>query len=171
MEQQRRNRRKPRAITDHALVALHKYYLRAEYMRGLAGAARDQLVAKYGGEALQANGPRTFERFHLEMYIDYWYAGIYAVMEGYEKLALTIPEVEALRENPLFTKLRDYRGGVYHFREKYFDDAIRELPADPASAKWLTDLDMALGRFLLDELRKRREARERAKPPTHDEFR
>jgi hypothetical protein len=171
MAQQRRNRRNPRAINDHALVALHKYYLRAEYMRGLASAARDQLVAKYGFEALQANGPRRLERFHLEMYIDYWYAGIFAVMEGYEKLALTIPEVEALCENPLYTRLRDYRAGVYHFREKYFDDAIRDLLADPTSGKWLTDLDMALGRFLLDELRKRREARERANPPTDDEFR
>ena len=82
MAQQRRNRRKPRAINDHALVALHKYYLRAEYMRGLASATRDQIVAEYGAEALQTNGPRTAERFHLEMYIDYWYAGIFAVMEG-----------------------------------------------------------------------------------------
>src|SRR5262249_54650776 len=146
MAQQRRNRRKPRAINDHALVALHKYYLRAEYMRGLASATRDQIVAEYGAEALQTNGPRTAEQFHLEMYIDYWYAGIFAVMEGYEKLALIIPEVEALRANPLYAKLRDYRAGVYHFREKYFDDAIRELLAEPTSAKWLTDLHMVLGR-------------------------
>lgn len=76
-------------------------------------------------------GARTLERFHLEMYVDYWYAEIFAVMEGYEKLSLTIPEVAALCENPLYTKLRDYRAGVYPFLEKYFDDAIRELLADP----------------------------------------
>jgi hypothetical protein len=54
---------------------------------------------------------------------------------------------------------------VYHFHPKYFDDAIRDLLADPASGKWLTDLDMALGRFFLDELPKRREARARGDNP------
>jgi hypothetical protein len=135
-------------------------------MRGLASTARAELVAKYGVEALQATGPRTMERFHLEMYVDYWYAGIFAVMEGYEKLGLTIPEVETLSADPLYKKLRDYRAGVYHFRPKYFDDAIRYLLADPASGKWLTDLDMALGYFFLEELPKRRQAREARNNPT-----
>jgi hypothetical protein len=168
MAQQRRNRRRVRTVSDHALVTLHKYYLRAEYMRGLASAARKQLVDQYGIEALRSNSPRTTERFHLEMFVDYWYAGIFAVMEGYEKLGLIVPEVETLCTNPLYQKLRDYRAGVYHFREKYFDDAIRDLLADPSSGKWLTDLDMALGRFLLDELRKRADAR--ANPSTSEEF-
>jgi hypothetical protein len=168
MAQQRRNQRRVRAVSDHVLVTLHKYYLRAEYMRGLASAAREQLVSKYGMEALRLNSPQTSERFHLEMFVDYWYAGIFAVMEGYEKLGLTVPEVETLCNDPLYQKLRDYRSGVYHFREKYFDDAIRELLADPTSGKWLTELDMALGRFLLDELRKRREAR--ANLSTSEEF-
>ena len=86
MAHPRRNRRKPQVVSDHALVALHKYYLRAKYMRGLASTAREQLVARYGVAALRATGPRTMERFHIEMYVDYRYAGIFAVMEGYEKL-------------------------------------------------------------------------------------
>jgi hypothetical protein len=108
------------------------------------------------------------ERFHLEMYLDYWYAGIFAVMEGYEKLGHTIAEVETLCADPLYKKLRAYRAGVYHFRPKYFDDAIRDLLADPASGKWLTDLDMALGRFFLDELPRRRQAREGGNNPTSE---
>jgi hypothetical protein len=31
---QRRNRRKTRTVSDHAILALHNYYLRAEHMRG-----------------------------------------------------------------------------------------------------------------------------------------
>jgi hypothetical protein len=75
------------------------------------------------------------------MCIDYWYAGIFAAMEGYEKLSLNNPEVETLRAHPLYTKLRSYRAGVYHFREKYFDDAIRDVLTDANSGKWLSDLE------------------------------
>ena len=155
---QRRNRRKTRTVSDHAILALHKYYLRAEYMRTQASNARDQLVAKHGIESLKFRTPST-ERFILEMYIDHWYAGIFAAMEGYEKLALSDPEVERLRTDPQYTKLRAYRAGVYHFREKYFDDAIREFLADANSGTWMTSLDMALGYFLLAELGKRKDER------------
>ncbi len=58
-------------------------------------------------------------------------------MEGYEKLALVDPKVEKLRNDPLYVKLRAYRAGTYHFREKYFDDAIRELLESPNSGLWL----------------------------------
>ena len=85
--------------------------------------ARNRLVAKYGEESLKVRTPTT-ERFEVEMYVDYWYAGLFAAMEGYEKLSLNDPEVEKLRADPLYTNLRAYRAGVYHFREKYFDDAI-----------------------------------------------
>jgi hypothetical protein len=64
-----------------------------------------------GGEALKIRTP-TIERFQVEMYLDYWYAGIFAAMEGYEKLALTDPEVERLRADPLYMKLRAYRAGT-----------------------------------------------------------
>ena len=155
---QRRNRRKTRAVSDHAILALHKYYLRAEYMRGQFRDVRDRLVAAHGDEALKSRTPST-ERFQVEMYLDYWYAAIFAAVDGYEKLALTDPEVERLRNDPLYTKLRSYRAGAYHFRKKYFDDAIRELLQLPNSATWLVSLDMALGHFLLAELEKRRQAR------------
>lgn len=155
---QQRNQRKTRSVSDHAVLALHKYYLRAEYMRGQFRDARDQFVAEHGEEALKSRTPST-ERFQVEMYLDYWYAGIFAAMEGYEKLGLTDPEVEKLRTDPLYAKLRAYRAGTYHFREKYFDDAIRDLLKTAKSAAWLVNLDMALCRFLLSELQKRKQAR------------
>lgn len=155
---QQRNRRKARVVSDHAMLALHKYYLRAEHMRMQASKAREELIAKYGVASLRSR-TASLERFSLEMYIDYWYAGIFAALEGYDKLALFDPDVERCRADPRYPKLRAYRGGVYHFSEKYFDDAIREFLADGSSGSWMTNLDMALGRFLLEELQKRRNAR------------
>jgi hypothetical protein len=129
-------------------------------MRAGLDEAKDRLISKYGRDALK--GHTSPERFDVEMYLDYWYAGIFAAMEGYEKLGLTDAEVERLRADPLYSKLRAHRVGTYHFREKYFDDDVRAFLEDEQSARWLSNLDMALGRFLLGEIRKRRaEARGR----------
>ncbi len=130
-------------------------------MRGCLHQAKDQLISKEGIEALKVGTPTT-ERFQIEMYLDYWYAGIFAAMEGYENLGLVNPEVEELRSDPLYAKLRAYRAGTYHFREKYFDDDIRTFIADNKSSSWMVNLDVALGRFLLAELQKRRRARGQA---------
>jgi hypothetical protein len=164
---QRRNRRKPRTVSDHALLTLHKYYLRAEYMRGQCYDARDRLVANHGPEALKIRTPST-ERFQVEMYLDYWYAGLFAAMEGYEKLALNDPFVEKLRADPLFTKFRAHRMGTYHFREKYFDDSIREFLEAPHSSTWMMTLHMRLGYFLLAELDKMKQRRARDEKNTTD---
>jgi hypothetical protein len=43
-----RNRRKARPVSDHAIMALHKYYLRAQHMRLQFHQARDDFVKKYG---------------------------------------------------------------------------------------------------------------------------
>jgi hypothetical protein len=131
-------------------------------MRGRLHEAKNRLISKQGLEALKVREPTT-ERFEVEMYLDYWYAGIFAVMEGYEKLGLADDDVENLRADPLYSKLRAYRAGTYHFREKYFDDDIRAFIGEKQSASWMVNLDMALGRFLLTELQKRREAR-KARP-------
>lgn len=46
-------------------------------MRGRFQEAKDRLATKYGIEALKT-GPRSTERFEVEMYLDYWFAGIFA---------------------------------------------------------------------------------------------
>jgi hypothetical protein len=112
-------------------------------MRSLFHQAREQLIEKHRVEALKSATVST-ERFQAEMFRDYWYTGIFAAMEGYEKLALTDPDVEALCRDPLYQKLRDYRVGIYHFREKYFDDAIRSFLEEQNSARWMTRLDITL---------------------------
>jgi Alpha/beta hydrolase family len=77
-----------------------------------------------------------------------------------EDLAALTAQVEKLRANPLYTKLRAYRARTYHFREKYFDDAIRDFHGSAKSATWMVNLDMALGHFLVAEFQKRKVARE-----------
>jgi len=117
-------------------------------MRSRFHEARDQLISKYGIEALKTGASST-ERFQVEMYLDYWYAGIFAAMEGYEKLGLADAHVDGLRADALYTKLRAYRAGTYHFREKYFDDDIRAFLREERSASWLVNIDTCRLRWLI----------------------
>jgi hypothetical protein len=158
--EQRRNRRKQRAVSDHAVVSLHKYYLRAEIMRGEFHEARKQFVEKYGDNWQEKTN--TNEYFRAQMCVDYWCAGIFVVVEGYEKLCLSDPLVTKLLTSPFQSKLRNYRAGTYHFREKYFDDDIRSFLGSREALSWVSSLDHALGLFLLREMSARRQRRELA---------
>ena len=155
---QRRNRRKERMVSDHAMASLHKYYLRAEIMRGEFHTAREQFNQKYGKN--WKGNSNTTEYFRAQMCIDYWIAGIFVVVEGYEKLCLSDPEVAKLLASPFQSKLRSYRAGTYHFREKYFDYDIRSFLGSREASAWVESLDMALGCFLLREMSARRKRRE-----------
>jgi hypothetical protein len=150
-----RNRRKARPVSDHAIMALHKYYLRAQHMRLQFHQARDDFVKKYGKIGWRKHASTT-EYFLTQMYLDFWYATLFVTLEGYEKLGLHNTVIENILSSPLQTKLRSYRAGTYHFREKYFDDDIRNFLTDKTSGDWISSLDMALGTFLLSELRTRR---------------
>jgi hypothetical protein len=88
-------------------------------------------------------------------------------MEGYEKLGLMNADVELLRSDAGYSRLRAFRAGIYHFREKYFDEAVHDFFKLPDAANWLVKLDGALGQFLTAEVQKRagqREAHARAAP-------
>jgi hypothetical protein len=56
------------------------------------------------------------------MFRNYWVAALFATMEGYEKLELMNADVELLRSDAGYSRLRAFRAGIYHFREKYFDE-------------------------------------------------
>jgi hypothetical protein len=88
-------------------------------MRMQASQAREQLVATHGIESLKIRAATT-ERFLLEMYVVYWYAGIFAAIEGYEKLALSDPEVEKWRARSSLYETPIISGGSVSFPRKVF---------------------------------------------------
>jgi hypothetical protein len=165
--QQRRNRGKPREVSDHAMLAIHKYYLRADHMRRHFMTAADELIAIHGKQSLN-NYHNSMEYFRAWTFRDYWMAGIFAAMEGYEKLGLANPDVEKLRSDPQYSKLRSFRAGIYHFREKYFDEAVHNFFELPGAADWLVKLDTALGQFLTAEVQRRAARREARARATHN---
>lgn len=60
------------------------------------------------------------ESMRAEMYMCLWCANLYAVIEGWRKLRLNVPEIKNLLRSPLTDVLRDFRNAVYHAEP--FDD-------------------------------------------------
>jgi hypothetical protein len=99
-----RNRRKARSVSDHAIMALHKYYLRAEHMRFQFHQAREEFVNKYGNTGWREHASTT-EYFQTQMYLDFWYSALFVAVEGYEKLGLYDSQVENMLSSPLQFKI------------------------------------------------------------------
>jgi hypothetical protein len=155
----RRTRRKLRAVSDQVMVALHRYYLRAETMRAHYSKSVEILKSVYGPTEWMKDKPSTVH-FEARMYFDYWWAALSVVVEAYEKLGLYDAATEKILKSPLRSKLNRHRAGTHHFREKYFDPDVLDLATTGGGAEWATALDMALGRYLLGEVKARSEKRE-----------
>ena len=102
----------------------------------------------------QDSAAQLEEGFYAQMYFDYWLAGLFVFVEGYEKLGLHDAEVDALLELPTFSVLRAYRGGIYHFREKYWDDDVLALVRDKDAIQWCHKLNTALSKYMAGEMAK-----------------
>ncbi|MGO8914878.1 MAG: hypothetical protein ACLQJR_03100 [Stellaceae bacterium] len=138
------------------MAALHKYYLRAETMRAHYDKTVEILKSVYGPTEWMKDKPNTVH-FEARLYLDYWLAALYVVVEGFEKLSLHNAATEKLLKSPLRSKLNQHRGGTYHFREQYFDADILALVTAEGGAQWAAALHGALGTHLLATLKARQE--------------
>jgi hypothetical protein len=125
------------------VVTLHRYYIWANKFRtcferalGTSGAPelKDVLV-------WFADEPG--------MFLSYWYAALYVVIEGWKELGFQDEEIDALLNSPNVDHLRRYRNGVCHFQREYLDSRFQEIMTSPESVSWVRNLNRALGRFFL----------------------
>ncbi len=87
------------------------------------------------------------------LYMCYWYASAYTVVEGFVELGLKDARVESfLAQTEYMDKLKRFRNGVFHFQEKLMDERFLDFIGLPESAKWVTELWNALGDFFLARL-------------------
>lgn len=86
------------------------------------------------------------------LYMSYWYAGLYVVVEGWRRLALEDEEIDRLLASPNVGLLKRYRHGVFHFQPAYYDKRfVRLIDEGKDVVRWVRDLNNAFGRFLLEK--------------------
>jgi hypothetical protein len=91
------------------------------------------------------NDPASIDMF---MFMSFWYASLYTVIEGWRDLKLCDPEIDGLLKSPNVAMLKRYRHGVFHFQRTYFDQKYMPFLTRPDSAPWVRGLHSAFFRYL-----------------------
>ena len=134
------------------VFALHRYFVQANQMR------------TYYDSRLAAEGAASVDDDKwTQQWIDLclWYACLYVVIEGWNELKLSAPDVDKLLSSPHVGLLKRLRNGVVHFQPTYWDDRLKDFPAKgAATAVWARRLNAQFGRFFLEWFEARKEGEE-----------
>jgi hypothetical protein len=131
---------------EQPIFSLHRYYTWANRMR----LHFDEKLAVLAGQAKNGAATFTSEDIEANLYMSYWYAGLYVVIEGWSQLRLSDPIIDGLLKSPKVGLLKRYRHGVFHFQTDYFDNRFTDFMEEGQSAvDWVRDLNRAFGAFFL----------------------
>jgi len=129
------------SATDPDIAALHRYFLWADVMRVRF---HEQLKTT----------PK-WEEAMMFPYMSYWYAGTYALIEGWLELKLSDRQIDGLLQSPNVELLKRYRNGAFHFQKQYFDSRFLDFMGGEDSAKWIAQLQEAFSQWFLEYFKKR----------------
>ena len=136
-----------------SLATLHRYWIWCNYMRE----HMDAVLTKSTPTGAFYKEPD----FQMFMYMSYWYAGLYVVIEGWRRLNLRDPSIDALLVSPNVHLLKRYRHAVYHFQKDYLDDRFVGFWSERETVRWVRSVNRAFGAFFLRELGAHRSATKR----------
>jgi hypothetical protein len=133
-------------VTEAEILTLHRYYIWANKFR----TRFDQTLTIRG-----APEPDSLIWFADDtgLFLSYWYAALYVVVEGWKELGCQDAEVDSLLSSPNVELLKRYRNGVCHFQRTYLDQRFLEITTSPDSVQWVRNLNTTLGRFFLQRSR------------------
>lgn len=122
------------------IFSLHRYFIWANRMR----THFDEIIE---GGLESASSKEGIESY---LYMSYWYAGLYVVIEGWRELGLSHPQIDNLLESPNVELLRRYRNGVFHYQSEYYDNRFMEfMQQGEDCVEWVRDLNLEFGAFFL----------------------
>jgi hypothetical protein len=125
------------------VISLHKYFIWCNAMRLHFEAGFPKMKAEHDWH--------DRESIDAVMYMSYWYAGLFVVIEGWRELDLQDANVNVLLTSPNVELLKRYRNGVFHYQKKYFDRRILDFVEDGIDpVHWVRSLHSALSAFFLD---------------------
>jgi hypothetical protein len=129
-------------IKDSEIFTLHKYFVWANKMRINFEALLNQNI--------QEIIPHSQFEIESNLYMSYWYGGLYVVIEGWKELGLADEKIDALLDSPNVNLLRRYRNGVFHFQRDYFDERFLGFMRDGINCvEWIRNLNLEFGRYFL----------------------
>jgi hypothetical protein len=138
----------PDADEVHAVIALHKYYMWANRMREHFTKTIPSLPAM-----LTPEQSPVFMVQDPIIFMSYWYAGLFVVIEGWNELELIDPQINELLESPHVDLLRRYRNGVCHYQREYADPRFLDMMQAKGVVPWVKELNNAFGRYFMAKIK------------------
>lgn len=127
---------------DIEIVTLHRYYIWANKMR----TDFDEILKK----KLHKTIPDDQYEIESNLYMSYWYAALYVVIEGWKELGLRDDKIDILLDSPNVELLRRYRNCVFHFQLEYYDERFLKFMRDGINCvEWIRNLNLEFGRYFL----------------------
>ena len=128
----------PDKVTGREILTLHRYFISANRMK------------KHFEELKPAVSQEKLDSFIEPMiYMSFWYAGLFVVIEGWRELGLTDSRIDNLLQSPNVELLRRYRNGAFHFQPEYFDARFIDFIKEPGTVQWVRELNENFGRWFL----------------------
>ena len=122
---------------------LHRYFIWADRMK------------VHFDEVLRSKN-KDDETYELEtfLYMSYWYAGMYVVIEGWKELKLSDKIVDSLLTSRNVDLLRKFRNGVFHFQKQYFSEKkfVPLITEGEDVVYWIRSLRDVFGLYFLKRI-------------------
>lgn len=83
-----------------------------------------------------------------------WYGALYVVVEGWQQIGMSDPEVDQLLKSPNAKLLKGVRHSVFHFQKHWLDERQSRFFGAKDSVAWVRQLTAAFRRILLAEMRR-----------------
>jgi hypothetical protein len=129
--------------SDIEIFNLYKYFMWADSMKH----SYENLLNKNVQELI----PKSRFEAEYNLYISYWFGGLYVVTEGWTELKLKDRRIDSLLKSPNVNLLRRYRNGVFHFQRDYFDERFMGFLRDGLNRiEWVGLLHEEFERFFLE---------------------
>jgi hypothetical protein len=129
---------------NSALGSLHRYYIWANRMR----LHFDEKIPFVNEQLKKEPEWMTYEFIEANIYMNYWYGGLYVVIEEWQQLRLSEPTIDELLASPNVRLLKEYRNGVFHFQKAYFDKRFTNFMTKGENVvDWVRDLNRAFGGY------------------------
>lgn len=128
------------------VLTLHRFFLWSTVLQSHFNETLAGFTAR--GEGFSLNSDEGIKAY---AYMSYWYAALYVVVEGWQRLGLHDDRVDELLDSPNVELLKLYRHGVFHFHEDYFNQhlTLPLIDRGDAPVAWVRDLSNELGRWFL----------------------
>jgi hypothetical protein len=140
------------------IVILHRYFIAANKMRIRfeKTLTNPEVVNRFPN----ADPLTRLYMMHVDDYgvfMFYWYAGLYVVIEGFKELNLKDAKIEQLLQAPNVEALRLVRNATFHFqKDGFISKKIIPFLESKDSVPWVHSLTEAFSEFFLREAAKRR---------------